>query len=231
MSEHSILILDYSTDRSEAELFCRWLPENVEVTILYINTEASFSSDLEQQKFTHVIHSGSFLSIIDNAPFTHKAIHYIRNVCAKRIPQMGICYGHQLLCLALLGKSAVRHSPKGLEAGWCEIFFHNENITIPGVTKTEILWQSHFDEVVVVPQGSHILATNQHTKIQAFINKDFSLFGTQFHPEFDLQTGNQCFQKDRKLLNENGYNVEEIIAKGPSLDAGKIFFNFFLNYF
>ena len=51
-----ILILDYSTDRSEAALFRQWLPEGARVESLYIDTEQSFPGDLINRDFTHVIH-------------------------------------------------------------------------------------------------------------------------------------------------------------------------------
>jgi GMP synthase-like glutamine amidotransferase len=52
--------------------------------------------------------------------------------------------------------------------------------------------------------------------------------GTQFHPEFDKEAGNEIFLKDRELLENNNYNVDEIVKQGPSFEVGKVFFDFFL---
>jgi GMP synthase (glutamine-hydrolysing) len=144
---------------------------------------------------------------------------------------MGICYGHQLVCLALLGPQAVRKSPLGFEVGWREVSFLVDVFQIPGVSKSEILWQHHFDEATELPEGSRIIATGNHTQIQAYINTKLRLFGTQFHPEFDRETGNAYFIKDRDLLAKHNFRVDEIIKQGPSLESGKVFFNFFLEYF
>ena len=144
---------------------------------------------------------------------------------------MGVCYGHQLLNRALVGEHAVRQSPNGFEAGWRSVSFTNESIQVPGVSVKEIVWQHHFDEVVELPAGSVIFASNQHSRIQAFINPDQLLLGTQFHPEFDRDQGNEFFQKDRKRLEKFHFNVDEIIRQGPSIETGKIFFNYFLNHF
>ncbi len=46
------------------------------------------------------------------------------------------------------------------------------------------------------------------------------LFGTQFHPECDRETGNKRYLKDRELLEKHRYNVDEMIKQGPSLEAG-----------
>ena len=225
---HNILILDYSVTRIEASAIKRWLPAGAQISALFIDTQESFPDDLEGNEFTHVIHSGSELSITKTAPFTQKAIAYIQKIRDKGVAQMGICYGHQLVCLALVGKRAVRSSPNGLEAGWSNVTCNNSAMNILGIGESEIVFQHHFDEVIELPQGSEMLATNAHTQIQAYINYDQHLFGTQFHPEFDREAGNQLYLGDRELLEKNNYNVDDIIKRGPSIDAGRIFFDFFL---
>ena len=228
MNEKRILILDYSVDRSETESIKRWLPVDSHVSSLFIDTEESFPDDLVDNNFTHVIHSGSALSITEPAPFGEKAVNYTREIRDKGVSQMGICYGHQLVCRALVGKRAVRSSPNGLEAGWKRVTFINNAINVLGVRKSEIVWQHHFDQVTELPEGSELLATNPHSSIQAYVNYEQHLFGTQFHPEFDKETGNKIFLQDRELLEKNGYDVDAMIKQGPSFDVGKVFFGFFL---
>ena len=228
MSQKKILILDYSVDRSEASVIKRWLPTDSFVSSLFIDTEESFPDDLVEDDFSHVIHTGSSLSITETAPFTKKAVNYIQNTRDKGVWQMGICYGHQLVCRALVGKHAVRSSPSGLEAGWRRVTFVNNSMKILGVGENEIVWQHHFDEVTELPEGSELLVTNSHSRIQAFINYEQRLFGTQFHPEFDEDTGNGIFLKDRELLKKNNYDVDDIIKQAPSFEVGKVFFGFFL---
>ena len=97
-----------------------------------------------------------------------------------------------------------------------------------GIREREIVWQHHFDEVTELPPGSELLATNAHTDIQAYVNYEQRLFGTQFHPEFDKEPGNKIYLEDRELLEKNNYNVDEMIKGGPSIETGKIFFGFFL---
>jgi len=228
MDPKRILILDYSVDRSETENIVRWLPEDSNVSSLFIDTEDSFPDDLIYRDFTHVIHSGSALSITENAPFVEKAMIYIRKIRDQGVSQMGICYGHQLICRALVGDQAVRSSPNGLEAGWNSITFAKNAMNVLGVRESELVWQHHFDEVTELPEGSERLATNPHSSIQAFINYGQRLFGTQFHPEMDEASGNKIYLKDRPLLEKHLYDVDAMVQKGPSLEAGKVFFGFFL---
>ncbi|MBF0276992.1 MAG: hypothetical protein HQM13_04350 [SAR324 cluster bacterium] len=224
-----IQIFDYSIERIEAGLIRQWLPKDAEVLTHYIDSEESFP--LETEEVTHIIHSGSSLSIREKAPFTERAIESVRTARDKSIPQMGICYGHQLICLALVGEQAVQRSAKGLEVGWGEVAFREGATQIPGTSSQEKIWQHHFDEVIILPEGSELIATGKHTPIQAFVNFRHRLFGTQFHPEFDRERGNRFFLEDRKLIESHQYRVDEIIQSGPSLNAGQIFFSFFLNFF
>ncbi len=118
MNQKRILILDYSVDRLETPTIKACLPEDAQVASLFIDTEESFPDDLIEKDFTHIIHTGSALSINATAPFTHKAEKFIRETRDRGVPQMGICYGHQLVCRALVGIHAVRPAPDGFEVGW-----------------------------------------------------------------------------------------------------------------
>jgi len=228
LKRQKILILDYSVDRSETSAIKCCLPINSDVSSLFIDTEQSFPDDLIHSDFTHVIHTGSALSITQEAPFTEKAVNYIQKARDKGLAQMGICYGHQLIAMALVGKYAVRSSPKGLEAGWEDVTFVNSSMRMLGVRKNETVWQHHFDEVIELPVGSELLAKNSHTRVQAYINCEQRLLGMQFHPEFDKEAGDKLFLDDKGLQQDGNYDVDEMIKKGPSFDVGKIFFSYFL---
>lgn len=229
MKRQKILILDYSVDRSETSAIKYCLPVNSDVSALFIDTEQSFPDDLINSDFTHVIHTGSALSITQDAPFTDKAVNYIQKARDKGLAQMGICYGHQLVTMALVGKHAVRSSLKGLEAGWKDVTFVNSSRRILGVRKNETVWQHHFDEVIELPIGSELLAKNSHTSVQAYINYTQRLLGVQFHPEFDKEAGDKLFLNDQGLQQDNDYDVNEMIKRGPSFDVGKVFFSYFLD--
>ena len=168
------------------------------------------------------------MSINDPVPFTEKAVAYILALVKKGTWQFGICYGHQLLSFALVGAHALRETPKGLEAGWGEVEFNELGQKLLNLNPIERIWRHHFDEVTELPAGSQMIATNNHSNIQAFINFEKHLLGTQFHPEINLRQGNNYFLKDRKLLKENGYYVDAMVQQTPSFNCPKVFFEFFL---
>ncbi len=219
-----IQILDFSrTD--DAALICPFLPSDAEVHSFAIDTGDSLPTAIGDT--THVIHTGSALCAMDDAPFMSRTLEYIKALADAGVAQMGICYGHQLLCRALAGDKAVRKSPKGLEAGWRDVHFTDDAQRVPGASGTERVWQYHYDEVVELPAGSEILATGEHSRIQAWLNTSRRIFGTQFHPEVTLDFGNTLFLRDREEIEAAGYNVDEMVKGKPSLDAGRVFFDFF----
>ena len=226
----NILILDYSVNREETGVIRNGLPEDVEVSSLFIDTADSFPDDLIQKGFTHVIHTGSILSANEDAPFTDKAVAYINGLRDLGVWQMGICYGHQLVCRALLGAEAVRPSPKGFEVGWEDVNFTTKAIQLLKVRSTEKVWQHHFDEVVQMPEGSELLAMNSHSEVQAYVNFNQHLLGTQFHPEFNKISGDKYFRDDKLFIEKQGFNVDEMVKQNPSFDTTKVFFEFFLGH-
>jgi len=230
-TERRVLILDYSVDRSETALVRKYVAPDDFQAAVFVDREDSLSRGMLAEGYTHVIHSGSALSIVEPAPFTEAALSLIRDFQGTGAAQMGICYGCQLVCLAFCGKESVRRSPLGLEVGWEAVELTGEGPRVFGTTSREIVWQSHFDEVVALPRGSLVVARGDHTNIQAFVNEELKLFGTQFHPEFDREDGNEQFLRERKLLESNGYDVDAIVQGGPSLDTGATFIGFFLEHF
>jgi GMP synthase-like glutamine amidotransferase len=215
-------------DRSEAELFRRWLPEECVSTAVYLHFGDSFPDPLD---YSHVVHSGSSLSICSDTPYLEGAEETVRRCVESGIPQMGICYGHQLLARSILGPSSIGKCPGGPEAGWIDVEMTASGLDIPGAYPVIRVLQSHFDCVLRVPESSEIISTNSHTAIQGFLDMRRKLFGLQFHPEFTREEGNGLFIKDAGLLQDNGIDLGSILDSGPSIDTGNVFFRYFFSTF
>ncbi len=223
-----VLILDYSVDRSEASLFRRWFPHTCSSTVVNVYSGEAVPVPAG---YSHVFHTGSSLSICSDSEFFQDAGEIVKECVASGIPQMGICYGHQLLCRCLIGSSAVERCSNGLEAGWIDVEMTGSGLDIQGVLPVTRVLESHFDRVVKIPETAEIIARNNHTAIQGFIDLEKKLFGLQFHPEFTREEGNMLFRKDEKLLGENNIDLQTILEDGPSIDAGNVFFGHFFNAF
>lgn len=226
-----VLILDTSTDRSETALTKRWVPEGVPVDATFVEDETSFPDDLLERGHTHVIHTGSAYSINDVMPFTDRLEAHIRGYAERGVAQMGICYGHQALCRALVGPHAVRRNPQGLDAGWGRVRLTERGRDLLGLRREEIVWQSHFDEVVEMPPGAELIATSEKTRVESFIHEPLRLLGTQYHPEFDEAKGNEHFAKQREMFEEHGLDVDAMVQGRPSFDTGTVLVGFFVQHF
>ena len=161
--------------------------------------------------------------------FTEPMIRYINELADRGVRQYGICFGHQLMCRALVGDHAVQASPLGLEAGWNAVTFSEGDQSIAGLEGELPMWQHHFDEVTAVPDGSQLFATASHTHIQGWVNTGLSAMGTQFHPEFDADSGNNYFRRDVATLTEHGLDLDTLINQTPDALRGPALFNYFLN--
>jgi GMP synthase (glutamine-hydrolysing) len=225
-----VLILDYSLDAFETPLVESAIPSGFEIQKIHVKTGEDIPEKILRTGVTHVIHTGSTLSSTDDSPFMERAIRVIRAAVGREIWQFGICFGHQLLNRVLVGKHAIRSIPRGMEVGWKKVWFLDAGKHLFNVNEDEILFEHHNDEVVEMPLWSELLATNNHTHIQAFINYDLKLLGTQFHPEFDEVSGNEFIRKDKVKLENDGINVDEILQGKPSIDSRKTFFEIFLRF-
>ncbi len=225
-TEKPVAVIDYSVDGLSGALICSWL--KVPSVIISVIDGAPFPT-VSTEDYSAVIHSGSSHSIIDDTSFINDASSLVNKLIETSVPQMGICYGFQLLARATMGINAVSKC-SAIEIGWKDVNFLPQ-WPDPSLSGVKAVWQSHYDCVTEIPPGSVIIATNNHTKIQGFLNKELKLFGTQFHPEFDHVHGNECFAKDEKLFRENGVNLEDVLASGPGFKTGEVVFNHFLKAF
>lgn len=97
------------------------------------------------------------------------------------VPILGICAGHQFMARYYGGDA--REAPQP-EFGAMEIHLvDGGGILFENTPDTQIVWESHNDEVHIVPDGFNITASSDSCQVQAMQNKEGTRFGLQFHPE------------------------------------------------
>ena len=109
------------------------------------------------------------------------------------IPILGICAGHQFMARHYGGDA--RESPKP-EFGAMNIELVNGGGTIfANTADSQTVWESHNDEVHVVPNGFFITASSDSCHVQGMENEEGTRFGLQFHPEVnDSEFGKEMFE-------------------------------------
>ena len=122
-----------------------------------------------------------------------------------QIPVLGICAGHQFMARHYGGDA--RESPIP-EFGAMQIELENGGGKIFADTKdTQTVWESHNDEVHIVPKEFFITASSPSCKVQGMENEAGDRFGLQFHPEVnDSEFGKEMFENFVEICRINRDN-------------------------
>ncbi len=117
-----------------------------------------------------------------------------------KFPILGICAGHQFMGRFFGGEVKPSKIP---EFGKIELALLIENdFLFENVAKKSIVWESHNDEVTVLPKMFELLAESENCKIQAMKHKKKPFYGLQFHPEVEhTEYGEQIFKNFVKLCD------------------------------
>lgn len=109
------------------------------------------------------------------------------------VPILGICAGHQFMARHYGGDA--RESPVP-EFGAMQIELKNGGGKIfANTAESQTVWESHNDEVHIVPEGFFITAQSPSCLVQGMENEKGDRFGLQFHPEVnDSEFGKEMFE-------------------------------------
>jgi GMP synthase (glutamine-hydrolysing) len=115
-------------------------------------------------------------------------------------PILGICAGHQFMARHYGGKVKPSKLP---EFGQVELVLCVDDPIFNGIPKKSIVWESHNDEVTILPKDFLKLGESENCKFQAIRYKKKQFYGLQFHPEVEhTQYGEQIFKNFISLCEE-----------------------------
>ena len=151
--------------------------------------------------------TGSKASAYDNEPWIKHLRDYIVALHEHKKKLIGICFGHQIIALALGGLTeksekgwAVGSSLSNIEKAkpWMGDVMSNAN-------KQFSLLVSHQDQVTRLPAQAELIATNSFCPNASFqIENHILCF--QGHPEFSADYLNYLLNKRRDIIGEEKYN-------------------------
>lgn len=191
-----------------------------------VRLETLFIADLDTplpdarhvKAYDGFIWTGSNLTIYEDDPKVTRQIEFARLLFAVGRPQFGSCWGVQMAAVAAGGE--VRKNPRGREMG----FARKVRLTAEGRRhpmfegKPDVFdgFISHLDEVTRLPESGVLLATNEHTRVQALEVKHGNgiFWATQYHPEYELA------DMARLIVARADYLIKEgFFADRAALDA------------
>lgn len=113
--------------------------------------------------------------------------YYVRKanlLIARRIPLLGICFGHQLLGLCFGAKIFQEHKRTGDES----IVVQHAHALFNGLPSSFIQQEFH-REHITLPSDFLLLASSKRTEVEAMVHAELPFFGVQFHPEISGADG------------------------------------------
>jgi GMP synthase (glutamine-hydrolysing) len=172
MDKHeTLIILDFGSQYTQ--LIARRAREMGVFSIIL-----PFNTPIEEIKSYNL--RGIILSGGPNSVYEPKAPKLDKNFWNDiDVPILGICYGLQLMTLALGGK--VEASPSR-EYGEVKISIGAENKLLDQALEGSTVWMSHGDHVAKLPRGFRVTAKSGNI-VAAIEDTKTSRFGFQFHPE------------------------------------------------
>ena len=151
--------------------------------------------------------TGSKASAYDKKPWIKQLRDYIVALHKHRRKLIGICFGHQIIALALGGLT--EKSEKGWTVGNSISTIEKEKPwmgnVITNAKKQFALLVSHQDQVTRLPVQAELIATNISCQNASFqIANHILCF--QGHPEFSADYLNYLLNKRRDIIGEEKYN-------------------------
>jgi len=112
-----------------------------------------------------------------------KKYSFDKKILEKKIPILGICFGHQILSKVNGGR--IKQS-KHREFGLANIYKKRNSLLTKNYfnrQKFKKVWMSHADQVSRLPKNFQVVAFSKNSKFAIVENKSKKFFGVQFHPE------------------------------------------------
>jgi GMP synthase (glutamine-hydrolysing) len=148
--------------------------------------------------------TGSSLTVYADDPKVQPQIAFARAAFEAQVPSFGSCWAAQIAVVAAGGQCAQNF--RGREMGFArKIALTPEGRAHPLYSGKKSVFDafiSHEDEATHLPPGGLLLASNDHSHMQAVAvtHKGGQFWGLQYHPEYDLhELARLCYCRKEKL--------------------------------
>jgi GMP synthase (glutamine-hydrolysing) len=161
------------------------------------------------ESYDGVAVTGSSLNIHRREPESLRQVDFARSAFALGLPVFGSCWGLQLAAVAAGGDVAA--NPRGREVAFAR------KVTLTEAGRSHLMHAGramaydapaiHADEIVTLPPGTIVTATNAMSQIQAAeIRVGESVFwGVQYHPEYSLGEVAAVVRRYGQILVDDGF--------------------------
>jgi GMP synthase (glutamine-hydrolysing) len=188
---------------------------------------------------TAIILSGSGAMVTDHAtaPWMQREMAVIQEAAERKIPVLGICFGHQIMAQAMggqvdwmvdasgerimeLGPTAATVTPEGItDPLFAEVADAEQQFTVQA---------THSQHVTVQPPNTNVLATNAASPIQALRYTGLPFWSLQNHPENSMILMDIRIEEMRSFLDAELFNdaVNRLTTVDTTAAKTHLFANF-----
>ena len=165
----------------------------------------TLDGELPEHPVCHEIYliTGSNNAAYDDLPWILSLQEWIRKAAARKVPLVGICFGHQVIAQALGGQ--VERYAGGWGVGIREMEVLDADLLFFFPDKKMCLIVNHHDQVTRLPEGAIPLATSDFCRYEGFrIGRHILTF--QGHPEFTVDY-------ERHLILNHAENEDDTVKR------------------
>lgn len=219
-------LLPESIPSHESMFFDLFRPINPDLTFDICRV---LEGELPEQFETDTLYliPGSNNAAYDDLPWIFTLQDWIRKAAARKVPLVGICFGHQLIAQALGG--CVERFPGGWGVGIREMGVLDADLLPYFPDRKMRLIVNHHDQVTRLPEGAIPIATSDFCRYEGFRIGHYILT-FQGHPEFTVDY-------ERHLILNHAEN-EDATVKQRALETlvtlrpqGNIVAKFLIGFF
>ena len=208
-----------------AEALLAHYPDLVLDVIYGADADGALPAGADWADYAGMVVTGSALHAYDPDPEVTRQIDWLIAACDHGLPVFGSCWGLQIAVVAAGG--VVAKSPHGREVGIArKIVPTPAGAAHPMLAGKGPVFDApciHYDEVARLPENATLLAANAHSPVQAALVPlgRSTVWGVQYHPEFDLAQIAQLNRLDEADMIAQGFFADHaaIAAHNALLEA------------
>lgn len=179
------------------------------------------------ERFDGFVISGSPASAAGDEPWVLKLLATIREIEARKIPTVGVCFGHQAIGRALGGE--VGKNPGGWGFGISPTHFNVSERWMVPERGTLQLYSAHSEQLLRAPKGAVILGGDAACAIGSYRIGEH-IFTTEYHPEMTPDFVAELVDEFAGYVGEKAADAARKQLATESAD-GKTFAQWMVNFF
>ena len=187
-----------------------------------IHSVGNYDTLPPNQDYSGIIITGSPLMVTDLDLKESKICKWLLDMQRNGTAILGICFGHQLLCV--LNGGSVGNNISGIKIGSAKTYltkFAKHDKLLGALPSVFEVYKSHRQSLLQLPLSSEILAMDDCGIIDA-VKFGINYWGLQFHPEFNGSITRFYLQEKYNTLSAEGIDVQDLLKNVVDVDYGEI---------